>query len=69
MMRRCLLCTAMCTRWIAIPTKKGQTFMTQGDNQPGVLIQVFKGERVMTEVNNSLGKFHPDSTVMLVLST
>ena len=30
------------------------------DNQLGVLIQVVKGERVRTENNNLLGKFHLD---------
>ena len=52
--------TPLITRNTTIPTSKSQIFSTAADNQPGVEVMVYQGERPMAADNKFLGRFNLD---------
>ncbi|HEY9717317.1 MAG TPA: Hsp70 family protein, partial [Trichormus sp.] len=52
--------TKLVERNTTIPCHKSQIFSTADDNQPGVDVQVFQGERPMARENKMLGNFKLD---------
>jgi molecular chaperone DnaK len=51
------LMAPLITRNTTIPTKKSQIFSTAADNQSGVSVEVYQGERPLSDDNRKLGNF------------
>ena len=52
--------TPLIDRNTTIPCKKSEIFSTAADNQPGVEIKIYQGERKMAADNKLLGRFNLD---------
>lgn len=50
--------TNLIPRNTTVPTKKSEIFSTYADNQTGITVSVYEGERKMTKDNNLLGRFN-----------